>query len=142
MQFWDWRSGYCFQKMQTTVQPGSLDSEAGIFAAVFDMSGCRLITAEADKTIKIYKEDEDAVSKACCSKINMAGSVCSSGSCSYCFMFESLLIIVSDRMCLVFRECFDGNFMNEEYNFRSHLVPSYWFPCEQSVYNLGRSGYH
>ena len=37
---------------------GLLDSEAGIF---FDMSGCQLLTAEADKTIKIYKEDETAV---------------------------------------------------------------------------------
>ena len=62
MQFWDWRSGYCFQKLQSLAQPGSLDSETGIFASSFDMSGCRLITGEADKTIKIYKEDETAVS--------------------------------------------------------------------------------
>ena len=61
MQFWDWRSGYCFQKLQSLAQPGSLDSESGIFASSFDMSGCRLITGEADKTIKIYKEDETAV---------------------------------------------------------------------------------
>ncbi len=27
----------------------------------FDQSGCRLLTAEADKTIKIYKEDDTAV---------------------------------------------------------------------------------
>ena len=59
--FWDWRTGYNFQKIQTTVQPGSLDSEAGIFMCTFDMSGCRLLTAEADKTVKIYKEDEAAV---------------------------------------------------------------------------------
>jgi pleiotropic regulator 1 len=26
----------------------------------FDMSGSRLMTCEADKTIKIYKEDEEA----------------------------------------------------------------------------------
>ena len=58
---WDWKTGYNFQKHQTTVQPGSLDSEAGIFKCVFDMSGCRLLTAEADKTIKIYKEDDTAV---------------------------------------------------------------------------------
>ena len=43
------------------MQPGSLDSEAGIFMCTFDMSGCRLLTAEADKTVKIYKEDEAAV---------------------------------------------------------------------------------
>ena len=32
-----------------------------IFHCVYDMSGCRLITAEADKTIKMYKEDETVV---------------------------------------------------------------------------------
>ena len=62
MYFWDWKTGYNFQKIQTTVQPGSLDSEAGIFQCCFDQSGCRLLTAEADKTIKIYKEDDTAVS--------------------------------------------------------------------------------
>lgn len=45
---------------QSAVQPGSMDSEAGIFAMTFDQSGSRLITAEADKTIKIYREDESA----------------------------------------------------------------------------------
>jgi len=60
MYFWDWKTGYNFQRMQATVQPGSLDSEAGIFSMTFDMSGYRLITTEADKTIKIYKEDESA----------------------------------------------------------------------------------
>eukprot|EP01133_Synstelium_polycarpum_P006387 gene6387-7402_t len=60
MQFWDWKTGYCFQKSQTIVQPGSLDSEAGIFAMAFDRSGTRLITCEADKTIKVYKEDDTA----------------------------------------------------------------------------------
>ncbi|CAI7997262.1 Pleiotropic regulator 1 [Geodia barretti] len=58
LHFWDWKTGYNFQKHQTTVQPGSLDSEAGIFKCLFDVSGCRLLTAEADKTIKIYKEDD------------------------------------------------------------------------------------
>lgn len=42
------------------VQPGSMDSEAGIFSMTFDNSGSRLITTEADKTIKIYKEDDTA----------------------------------------------------------------------------------
>ena len=61
MYFWDWKSGYNFQRIQTTVQPGSIDSEAGIFAMAFDKSGSRLLTCEADKTIKVYKEDDTAV---------------------------------------------------------------------------------
>lgn len=60
MYFWDWKSGYNFQQLETTVQPGSLDSEAGIFKAVFDRTGTRLITCEADKTIKMWREDEEA----------------------------------------------------------------------------------
>lgn len=60
MQFWDYDTGYCFQKTRTKVQPGSLESEAGVFAMAFDRSGCRLITTEADKTIKIYGEDTTA----------------------------------------------------------------------------------
>ncbi|KAG5452371.1 Pleiotropic regulator 1 [Clonorchis sinensis] len=60
MHFWDWRSGYNFQRLQTQVQPGSIDSEAGIFALAFDRSGSRLVSCEADKTIKIFKEDETA----------------------------------------------------------------------------------
>lgn len=64
MQFWDWRTGYNFQRVQTLVQPGSMDSEAGIFAMAFDLSGSRLITTEADKTIKIYKEDDEATEES------------------------------------------------------------------------------
>ncbi|CAI9735388.1 pleiotropic regulator 1-like [Octopus vulgaris] len=60
MYFWDWKTGYNFQRIQAAVQPGSIDSEAGIFACTFDHSGSRLITGEADKSIKIYKEDEKA----------------------------------------------------------------------------------
>lgn len=61
IQFWDWKTGYNFQRVQAPVQPGSIDSESGIFACIFDQSGSRLLTAEADKTIKVYKEDEHAV---------------------------------------------------------------------------------
>jgi pleiotropic regulator 1 len=61
MHFWDYKSGKCFQKTETIVQPGSLDSEAGIFSSTFDMTGIRLITGEADKSIKIWKENEDEV---------------------------------------------------------------------------------
>ncbi|RUS86834.1 hypothetical protein EGW08_005430 [Elysia chlorotica] len=60
MYFWDWRTGYNFQRIQAAVQPGSIHSEAGIFTLQFDQSGSRLITGETDKTIKIYKEDETA----------------------------------------------------------------------------------
>ncbi|KAL3315524.1 hypothetical protein Ciccas_005847 [Cichlidogyrus casuarinus] len=62
MYFWDWKSGYNFQRIQAQVQPGSIDSEAGIYALTFDKSGSRLVSCEADKTIKIYKEDDTAVS--------------------------------------------------------------------------------
>ncbi|KAK2994554.1 hypothetical protein RJ640_001770, partial [Escallonia rubra] len=58
--FWDWKSGHCFQQSQTIVQPGSLDSEAGIYALSYDVTGSRLVTCEADKTIKMWKEDETA----------------------------------------------------------------------------------
>lgn len=37
--FWDWRSGNCFQREAAIVQPGSLESEAGIFACTFDVTG-------------------------------------------------------------------------------------------------------
>ena len=59
-RFWDWKSGHCFDQGRTQVQPGSLESEAGIFAAAFDQSGTRLLTAEADKTVKFWKEDTSA----------------------------------------------------------------------------------
>jgi len=56
--FWDYKSGTCFMQQQTIPQPGSLDSEAGILASEFDMSGSRFISCEADKTIKMWKEDK------------------------------------------------------------------------------------
>ena len=58
LRFWDWRSGNCFQEAQSVAQPGSLEAEAGIFASTFDATGSRFLTAEADKTIKFWKEDE------------------------------------------------------------------------------------
>lgn len=60
MQFWDYGSGYQFQSSQSIVQPGSLDAENAVYAACFDGTGTRLITGEADKTIKIWKQDEEA----------------------------------------------------------------------------------
>eukprot|EP00962_Isochrysis_galbana_P049793 scaffold21269_cov119-Isochrysis_galbana.AAC.6 len=60
LYLYDWKTGYNFQTPETIAQPGSLESERGIFCAAFDKSGSRLITGEADKTIKIWKEDPEA----------------------------------------------------------------------------------
>lgn len=58
--FWDWKTGHKFQQTESIAQPGSLDAEAGIMASTFDLTGLRLITGEADKTIKVWKQDENA----------------------------------------------------------------------------------
>lgn len=60
IKFWDWKTGYNFQSTEAVVQPGSLEAEAGIFASTFDVTGSRLITCEADKSIKMWKEDDTA----------------------------------------------------------------------------------
>uniref|UniRef100_A0A060TCD3 Pre-mRNA-splicing factor PRP46 n=1 Tax=Blastobotrys adeninivorans TaxID=409370 RepID=A0A060TCD3_BLAAD len=60
MGFYDWKSGHKFQQMETTPLPGSLESESGIFASTFDHTGLRLITCEADKSIKVWREDPEA----------------------------------------------------------------------------------
>jgi len=60
LHFWDYETGHGFQQTDTIVQPGSLDAEAGIYAMGFDLTGSRLVTCEADKTIKIWSEDNDA----------------------------------------------------------------------------------
>ena len=60
MHFWDYKTGYNFQSGSSIVQPGSLDAENAIFCTEFDGTGTRLITGEADKTIKIWKADEEA----------------------------------------------------------------------------------
>lgn len=61
MKLWDYGTGYCFQDTQTIPQPGSLlEAENGIYCAEFDLTGTRLITGEADKSIKIWKQDAEA----------------------------------------------------------------------------------
>ena len=60
MSFWDWKSGHRFQALDSIAQPGSLDAEAGIMTSLFDRTGLRLMTGEADKTIKIWKQDDSA----------------------------------------------------------------------------------
>ncbi|PFH63348.1 hypothetical protein XA68_13805 [Ophiocordyceps unilateralis] len=63
MSFWDWKSGHRFQALDTTAQPGSLDAESGIMSSTFDRSGLRLICGETDKTIKIWKPDDQATAE-------------------------------------------------------------------------------
>lgn len=58
--FWDWKTGHRFQYVDSVAQPGSLDAEAGIMSSMFDRTGMRLVTGEADKTIKVWKQDESA----------------------------------------------------------------------------------
>ena len=53
MTFWDYATGTPFQNMEDIPQPGSLEAEAGIFCSTYDMTGTRLITGGADKTIKV-----------------------------------------------------------------------------------------
>ncbi|PSN73274.1 pre-mRNA-splicing factor prp46 [Corynespora cassiicola Philippines] len=60
VSFWDWKTGHRFQSTQSIAQPGSLDAEAGIMCSTFDKTGLRLITGESDKSIKIWKEDENS----------------------------------------------------------------------------------
>ncbi|KAG8533359.1 pre-mRNA-splicing factor prp46 [Bacidia gigantensis] len=60
ISFWDWKSGHKYQSVETTAQPGSLDAEAGIFSSTFDKTGLRLITGEADKTIKVWRQNSEA----------------------------------------------------------------------------------
>lgn len=60
LYFWDWRTGYNFQKLTAPVQQGSIESEASVLASTFDRSGARLIIGQSDKTIKMYREDPKA----------------------------------------------------------------------------------
>lgn len=54
----------CWKEERTnpygSVAAGSLDSESGIYALSYDVTGSRLVTCEADKTIKMWKEDDTA----------------------------------------------------------------------------------
>lgn len=60
MGFYDWKTGHKFQQLDTAAVPGSLEAEHGIFASAYDKTGLRLITTEADKSIKMWKEDPEA----------------------------------------------------------------------------------
>ncbi|RYN28491.1 Pre-mRNA-splicing factor [Alternaria arborescens] len=58
--FYDWKTGHRFQHTESIAQPGSLEAEAGVMCSTFDKTGLRLITGESDKSIKIWKQDENA----------------------------------------------------------------------------------
>lgn len=58
--FWDYSSAHRFDEVQSQVQPGSLECEAGIYALAFDKSGSRLVSGETDKTVRMWREDESA----------------------------------------------------------------------------------
>ncbi|KAG7844422.1 hypothetical protein KL941_003798 [Ogataea angusta] len=59
--FWDWESGEIFQQGQNVAVPGSLAGETGILCSKFDQSGLRLITANVDKSIKIWRQIDETV---------------------------------------------------------------------------------
>ena len=40
LSFWDYRTGYRFQNIESIPQPGSLDSESGIFGMTFSAKRC------------------------------------------------------------------------------------------------------
>lgn len=60
ISFWDWKTGHRFQSSNSIAQPGSLDAEAGLMSSTFDRTGLRLICGETDKTIKVWKPDDEA----------------------------------------------------------------------------------
>ncbi|KAM4885341.1 pleiotropic regulator 1-like [Sylvia borin] len=58
IHFWDWTTGQRFQHRDRAVPLRSSRGDPGIYACAFDQSGTRLLVAEGDKTIKIYREDD------------------------------------------------------------------------------------
>ena len=60
MQFWDYGTWHCFQSIDPAAQLDILDAVNGIFPVEFDGTRTRLVTGEADKTIKIWKQDKKA----------------------------------------------------------------------------------
>ena len=64
MYMWDLNTGYNFQQIETVAQPGSSKEDNGIMAAKFDLTGTKLVTAEMDKSIKIWVQDKSATEES------------------------------------------------------------------------------
>ncbi|SCL98443.1 pre-mRNA-splicing factor PRP46, putative [Plasmodium chabaudi chabaudi] len=60
LHFYDWSSGYKYDTLTNKVVPGTVDCENSTLSMAFDKSESRLITTHGDKSIKIWKENEDA----------------------------------------------------------------------------------
>lgn len=60
MTFWGWDAAAALQTIQTAAQPESLAVEADVFATECAVNGSRLLTAEADKTIKMWNAVDGA----------------------------------------------------------------------------------
>lgn len=60
LHFYDWSSGYKYDTLVNKVVPGTVESENSTLAMAFDKSESRLITTHGDKSIKIWKENEEA----------------------------------------------------------------------------------
>ena len=96
LTLWDWNTGTAFQNMDDIPQPGSLEAEAGVFCSTFDMTGTRLITGGADKTIKVNLRVLNVVRRAYVScfrstQSNPASSVhvvCTSTHIRYTYSFS------------------------------------------------------
>lgn len=60
LHFWDYETGTLYDTIQSNIQPGSVEAENSILDCSFDRTESILITAECDKTIKIWnlKGDE------------------------------------------------------------------------------------
>ncbi|ANQ07859.1 Regulatory protein [Plasmodium coatneyi] len=60
LHFYDWSSGYKYDTLSNKVVPGTVECENSTLAMAFDKSESRLITTHGDKSIKIWRENEDA----------------------------------------------------------------------------------
>ena len=64
LSFYDYKSGHKYQSLATREMVGSLEGERSVLCSTFDKTGLRLITGEADKSIKIWKQDETATKES------------------------------------------------------------------------------